>query len=540
MYNVSDAYLDAYKVPARHIIGAVECQTENGPLTLAASSNLVNFTIEKTAPKGKLFGFAVSQQITIEAIGILDTIKRGDKLIPSIESADYNEDVVLLPHFYVDTIEHNQVKNRTTIKGYDILHKLDSIPISSFEFTYPVAARNYALDILQPIGGYAQFEGINQLIREAPNLSGSESARSVLIALAEFTGSIIYVSREDTVKFRGMEAEDFTDVLTADDYYDLTIGEIITLTKIASVTELNDNYAHGSEGFTQVMWENPFLNMNDDVDTLVSSIYSKVQNLSSTGYTLTWRGCPAYEIGDLVILQEKDGTAQFVRYFNEKIVYNGGLRASSDWEPAESETIEAAPPTLGEAIKSVYAKVDKVNKEISLVVSEEVKKQVENGALDEPIGEIVDEKLSHIEIDTESIELSVMQKTQDYVDDEMSDVKEDLNELKKEVSMTLTEDDVQILIENSQTSNAQSVTTSTGYTFDQNGLTISRTGTALSTQITEDGMTIYRNDDEILVADNEGVKATNLHATTYLIVGVNSRFEDYDNNTRTGCFWIGG
>ena len=54
-------------------------------------------------------------------------------------------------------------------------------------------------------------------------------------------------------------------------------------------------------------------------------------------------------------------------------------------------------------------------------------------------------------------------------------------------------------------------------------------------------MTIYRNDDEVLVADNVGVNATNLHATTYLIIGNYSRFEDYvrDGDERTGCFWIG-
>ena len=61
----------------------------------------------------------------------------------------------------------------------------------------------------------------------------------------------------------------------------------------------------------------------------------------------------------------------------------------------------------------------------------------------------------------------------------------------------------------------------------------------MSTLISEDGMTIYKDDDEMLVANNSGVYAANLRATTYLIIGVNSRFEDYDDNTRTGCFWIG-
>ena len=60
----------------------------------------------------------------------------------------------------------------------------------------------------------------------------------------------------------------------------------------------------------------------------------------------------------------------------------------------------------------------------------------------------------------------------------------------------------------------------------------------MKTTIDEDGMIIERNSNQVLVANNEGVDAYNLHASTYLIIGDNSRFEDYDNDSRTGCFWI--
>lgn len=82
------------------------------------------------------------------------------------------------------------------------------------------------------------------------------------------------------------------------------------------------------------------------------------------------------------------------------------------------------------------------------------------------------------------------------------------------------------------------VTTATGFTFNEEGLTVSKTGSEMETQITEDGMTVSKNGSVVLTANNIGVDAVNLHATTYLIIGQNSRFEDY--NGRTGCFWIGG
>lgn len=70
-------------------------------------------------------------------------------------------------------------------------------------------------------------------------------------------------------------------------------------------------------------------------------------------------------------------------------------------------------------------------------------------------------------------------------------------------------------------------------------MSIEKSGSEMKTKITENGMYVSKDGEEVLVANNEGVDAVNLHATTYLIVGMNSRFEDYGDG-RTGCFWIGG
>lgn len=87
------------------------------------------------------------------------------------------------------------------------------------------------------------------------------------------------------------------------------------------------------------------------------------------------------------------------------------------------------------------------------------------------------------------------------------------------------------------------VTTTTG-AFDENGLTIDKSDSPTKTQVTPDGMIVYKKDaggeqQEVLEATSEGVDATNLHAKTYLIVGGRSRFENFGTD-RTGCFWIGG
>ena len=80
-----------------------------------------------------------------------------------------------------------------------------------------------------------------------------------------------------------------------------------------------------------------------------------------------------------------------------------------------------------------------------------------------------------------------------------------------------------------------------GYTFDDEGLHIEKTGLELSTHINEDGREVKKNDETMLKADNQGVDAKNLHATTYLIIGGNSRMESVteDGTKRTAVFWIG-
>lgn len=88
-----------------------------------------------------------------------------------------------------------------------------------------------------------------------------------------------------------------------------------------------------------------------------------------------------------------------------------------------------------------------------------------------------------------------------------------------------------------------SVKTTTGYTFDSDGLTINVEGEEMKNILNNTGMYVKRNNDYILVANNNGVDAINLTSKQYLIIGENSRFENYTSggdNKRTGCFYIGG
>jgi predicted nucleic acid-binding Zn-ribbon protein len=178
---------------------------------------------------------------------------------------------------------------------------------------------------------------------------------------------------------------------------------------------------------------------------------------------------------------------------------------------------------LGEVLKQTYARVDKANKEITLTAGEAAANS---------------EAIAALQINVDSISSSV-KSVEGGLADSMESINGSLNALTKEVATKVTPEALSVEIRKEMANGVSKVETATGFTFDENGLKVSKTGTEITTQISEDGMRVYRNEEEMLRANNEGVKATNLHANTYLIIGTNSRFEDYGDN-RTGCFWIGG
>lgn len=147
--------------------------------------------------------------------------------------------------------------------------------------------------------------------------------------------------------------------------------------------------------------------------------------------------------------------------------------------------------------------------------------------------------VSAIQTNADSISASV-EKLEAKVDDNADDTNAAISELRQKVDLQLTEDAVNIQIDKKLQNGVDRVETSTGFKFDENGLNISKSGSTTNTQITENGMSVKNTEtnEDMLTANKDGVDAKNLRASTYLIIGGRSRFENY-GSYRTGCFWIG-
>lgn len=119
-----------------------------------------------------------------------------------------------------------------------------------------------------------------------------------------------------------------------------------------------------------------------------------------------------------------------------------------------------------------------------------------------------------------------------------ADVKESIKDVKRDVDLKMDSEGVKIQIKTA-IKDIHEVTTNTGYSFTDEGLKISKSTSPIETTITENGMKIKSGVYERLVADKDGVSATNLHAKTFLTINEKCRIEPYGSD-RLACFWIGG
>lgn len=119
----------------------------------------------------------------------------------------------------------------------------------------------------------------------------------------------------------------------------------------------------------------------------------------------------------------------------------------------------------------------------------------------------------------------------------VDEVSGELGERMTNIEQTAT--DIQIRI--STLGDPDHVTTTTGYTFNEDGLHIKKSGEEIENKIDNTGMYVNRGEDNVLTANAEGVNAINLTANQYLIIGGNSRFESYytaNNERRTACYFV--
>lgn len=536
-----------------NVTAAMYDETYTKVATFTHKDKIKSITIQRTGEVNKFFGFGIVGKMNLKLID-------PNREIVITTNNYFNisfENVYDLPYYIVTEVHRDDVTNELSVTGYDLLYFLSAQKAKPSDISAPYTIKdlvsanltcsNHKLNDLI-LGNLKVNNSINGGVNwdvelpEGANFDDSYTSRDILNAAAEVTGSIYYVgkyvddeNRKDTLFIHkpGYFARGYE--LTPDDYFSLKVWDNRRLKEIAHITELGDNrseYDISITGSTQYIRDNIFLTANGVLeDHLLNALFEQYGGTTMAQFEVEWRGQPNgnFYPGRKIVIHTKDGSTITGYNLNDTITYDGTFRHKIEWKWDTNVEFSAdtAPTSIGDTIKKTFAKVDKVNNIVTIVAAD----NAENS-----------ERISQLQLDTQGISASVS-SVQKELSEAIEGVNGEITEITKKVELAMTDEQVQIKIDKAFDNGVNNVTTSTGFTFDEVGLTVAKSGSEMKTTITEDGMHIYRDSTEVLIADNEGVWAEDLHATTYLIVGNSSRFEDYTNASgeiRTGCFWIGG
>jgi uncharacterized protein YoxC len=497
--------------------------------TFSYTDKLISFTVERAGESSKFFGFGVGHKVNIK---LLDSLR--DLYITTADTfkvylaAGEGGYIEPFSSFYVTEVNRDENTNALSITAYDVINKLQQHTLNEIELPEVYTLNEF-------VGYIGAFLGISisvcdlwEFNASAANFDGTETLREVLDDIAELTTSVYY-AYADTIYFKRLDRDGEPALrISKNDYYTLDSKTNRRLTSITHATELGDNItaSNGAIGTEQIMRDNAFLALLEDAAAMLEYSVEQVGGLTINQFELDWRGNFLLQIGDKLEIETKDGGSVIAYLLDDSLTYDGGLHAKTRWSYEEGESADSNPTNLGEALKQTFARVDKANKKVDIVVRE----TAANTAA-----------LASLRLDTDSINATV-EKLESATTEAVDGLSESVADLKQSVEASVTAEDVTIAIKEELSNGVDKVETATGFKFDESGLEVSKSNSEMSTKITEDGMTVAKSGEVMLTANNQGVNAQNLHATTYLIVGNSSRFEDYEKNgeLRTGCFWIGG
>ena len=353
---------------------------------------------------------------------------------------------------------------------------------------------------------YTAFVNSDVVIKEE-KYDASYTFRDVLDEIAQVAGGMIaFVGDELDVIY----PTDSGETIDASNLKTLKMGEVygpvnsIVLSRSPQEDNiyLQDEDSIAANGLTEIRIENNQI-IDSHREDFIEGIFGALSGLRFELYELESFGIGYLNLGDIFTLQTPDGENHTALMLCDDLKITQGLTEESHLEaPEATETDYKAASATDRMLNKTVLRVDKQALEITALVT-----RTENIGSDVVGLQGSVEHLSEIVMDSDKVDIRISEKITSALD------------------------------------GLDSITTSTGYTFDKDGLHIQKVVDGevegMENLLDNTGMYVNRGGDNILTANHEGVDAINLRSRQFLIIGANSRFEDFENN-RTACFYRGG
>lgn len=530
MLEINQTIQDTLLSPVRTINGKVEHYKDSTLLhSFTRDTSLQKIDIQRVAENTRFFGMVISHRLNIK-------VRDKDREI-EINSGEQlkvylgvGEEFVHYPTFTITEINRDENTNQLSITAYDFIDNLSEHTVSELSLTPPYTVSEFMTAIATFCGTTFRIVNVSDMYPfnlnypTGANYEGSETIKEALQHVAEATQTVIFSDNQNRFVLKRLSPEeDVKLTITKDLYTKLSSKTNRRLVGVRSTTDLGDNVEAKLEitGTIQEVMNNPFWDLREDIGDIVNNALAAVGGLTINQFSCSWIGNLFLEVGDKIALITKDNETVYSYLLDDTIIYDGSLTQQTQWDYTADALASSNSTSIGDMLKQTYARVDKQNKEISLVAS-----RVQDNS--RQIGEI------RLTADDLTMSVSNYQKT--YTDS-LNNLNDEIQQIKNSTSLGMTDEQIRIAIKEAIETSVNRVETETGFTFDKDGLSITKSDSEISTLINEDGMRVLKNNQEVLVANNQGVNAINLTARQYLVIGTHSRFEDFGYD-RTGCFWI--
>ena len=415
--------------------------------------------------------------------------------VKTLGDADYS--YIEYGTYLIKESKRDEDSKTISLECYDFMLQ-SMIPYDlSIDYSIGVTVRDFLDAICNRLGwkkGYDTFHNWDVLIDEE-KYDLSDTFRNALDDIAGVAGGMIgFVDDKLTIIYPTSSGE----VIDEESLKSLTIGKKFgpINSVVLSRTPQEDNiYKQDAEsiaihGLHEIRIENNQI-MDSHREDFKDGICDALFGLSFELYELESFGIGYLKFGEFFAIKTADGVEHKALMLCDDFQITQGLNETSKLEePSITATDYTAASETDKTLKKTILRVDKQSNEITALVSR-----------------------------TDTLE-------------------DGLTEVTKKAELAITPDKVDIKISDA-IGGLDSIKTSTGYTFDKDGLNIHKDGEEMHNTLDNKGMYVRRSGEDVLVADSDGVNAINLTARQYLIVGDNTRFEDYAGN-RTACFYIGG
>ena len=475
-------------------------------------------------------------------------------------------------NFLIEKPDNVEVIEKTSFIGYDYMQKFNVPYIDNNE--YPITLKEYLRKLCELVGvelgtDVDTLPNKNYEIKGNP-FTNNEDCKTVLSNVCQLCGGFAKIGRDNKLYIKSLK--NISDLLKVRDVHAITVkelnlipikllsnnlsaadetldgnnyftdfskneewGEVNSLVLRLSQIEGENSERHNSDsieeyGLTEIVIEdNYFLIDEIERELVIDNIWNTLKGIKYLPFKTDYYGYPYLDSGDIIYVLDSNDNEYISYVFNHTFKFNGAF--SGTLETPAMTKVQTAYKNINNAktrFRNVEYKVDKINGEISTIVEEQQE---------------IKGNLASQSIENNNNYQEIIGKLEDVPK------KDDIVTLKNSVETLETSTKYAIEIsEDIQVNGVSKVKTETGYTFDDEGLKIEKTGAKTKSVFNEKGMDIKdatgSSEESLLFAgynENLGetiVKSKNMAVQKYLTIGKYSRIEDYDEGT--GVFWIGG